>query len=257
MVRIRVTTGAAAVFFLCSLLHASAGSAFTAWITDYRNPGVRHTVPIVVEGARLRADTTQMTGGKSRTELIYAGDKGLIWHIDHSTKTYIQIDEAAASSLGENVTTARDFFEGQMVKVGLMDKPTREAELEIEKTPEQREVNGLQCVKFLGVRGKAIVQEIWVAPWSSVAGGKEFFTIPRRLLVTYDRIIPSLAGNPLFSNVDYIPMSVAAKVNGYPVLLVHYVNGRPAYKIQLGLPTARSVSVDSFKLPAGYERKMF
>jgi len=241
------------IVFLASSLSGYCGVSFVASVADH-GAGRRYRVPIAVEGARLKADTTMVSGGKGRTELLYASDRGLIWHLDHASRSYLEVNERAFTELGSGVAAAKDFLQDQMRRMGLDKSEPVDRTVTVEKTNQAGEFGGMRCTLYRVRQGGQHIQDLWCASWADAGIDRAAFTVPRRLLFSCQTVLPGLAGALPLGGLDQIPLGGILQVDAYPVRLIQYVNGSTRYDIQLGRPVTKDMNAAAFELPGGYTK---
>jgi hypothetical protein len=182
----------------------------------------------------------------------------LIWAVDDEKKEYTEITKEALAKMGGAINDAmqqmeaqlaqlpedqRAMFEGMMKQqMGAMMQDAKE-ETAFKNTGQKKKINGYPCTKYEVERSGEKVREMWVAQWGSFKNSKETAAAFTAMSEFFKSLMDSMKGNPFLSAIDN-PYSYSDKLNGFPVLVTEFDDGKPSRETAF-------LSSEKKKLPAG------
>jgi hypothetical protein len=216
----------------------------------------------VVETVRVAEHKIGMdTGGQN---MIFRGDKKVLWIIDSEKKTYSEMDEAAAKAIGEQMNSAM----AQMQEALKGMPPEQRAQVEkmmagklkgmtppkqtVKPMGQKKTINGFECAGYT-VSGGAAETEVWAADpkvlkldATAMTAFKEFAEFMKNSFPGMERIA-DLAQDFDHPREDQVP--------GFPVLSIHKdKSGKEDFRSELIKLTNGSVEASAFELPAGFKK---
>jgi len=210
-----------------------------------------YVADLTFDKGALHMETSRFSGGAADTDLIYNIRERKVWHIDHTDRSYVEVDEHTAVWLSDGFNSAVDvigaWWSGE-------EKPP--VPLTTLPTGAKREVQGVPCQGYEIRRGDTLIQTVWLTSWDNAGLTPEAFGAVRRLALSSDSMLKSMQANPLMGGLPYLPLSGVAGLDGYPVVIRHYQGDRVAYEIILPPPTETEDNPSGFKLAPGYTRKL-
>lgn len=244
-----------AAILIPSALPVLAGHYTTAIVKDFTGPRpVAYQARIVFDADRLHVDTTGFSGTEGQTELIYRTDLRKIWQVDHADKSYVEIDEKLMGSVGNGMSAAIGAVEELLRQQGV--PIARDAEVAIEATGRVKELWGLSCDGYVIRQGETKLQEVWLASWAASGITMEHFGAVRQLASSSDKILATFAGSALMQGVPYIPLAQVAGLDGYPVQIRQFGQGKVVYDIFLQPPSPTDGEDVRFDIVPGYRRRL-
>ena len=235
-----------------SSFDARAGMAIPVEIKDLRGKGsVRYSTTLYVEGQRIKLDTTRFKPGGEKTELIYRGDAKRAYYVDHSEKSYIELDEEMATGLASRIEVLLERLSGN---TGSVPEKKSAPRFEIRKTDAFETLLKTHCRRYDVFQGDHRIQEVWIAPWKEAGIRRDAFSGLRRLAVTFDKVMSVLGHTPFLKNVEYVPMGPVFGIDGYPVSLKHFKGKRLIFDIRLRFPRPSRFPPAFFSIPRDYTR---
>jgi hypothetical protein len=177
---------------------------------------------------------TRSSGGPERT--IYRGDKQLMWSVNDEDRTYAEIDKTAAERL-----------------VNTTPPPAPPPFEAVKRTSDLKTINGFACTRYDVLVGGVKQTEIYAAPWG--AGG--LMQSDLRVFAEAEGFVTDVLNTMLrVSSPDSEPLiSRLWKVNGVPVLIRDFVNGRPVQETQIESITRMDAAASTYLVPLGYTKQ--
>ena len=235
---------------LCFQAHA--GIVIDADIKDMRfDQALQYRTKLLIEGERLKIDTTPFRTGDGRTEALYDSSKRVFYVVSHTEQSYIELDEVVLFDTIDSLNAALRFLKRQM---GVADVPKSSAFFQVRETDETRIVANLRSRKHVILRDGGIRQEVWVATWEEAGIEKETLGSLKKLAKAYEKVMSNLGRVPLFREVQYVPIEGLFQIDGYPVAIKHFENGKLLYDVQLGISADVTLNPMTFLVPKIYER---
>ena len=199
------------------------------------------------------------TGGNN---VVFRGDKKVLWIMDTSKKTYMEMDEAACKAMGEQVSGAMAQMQEAMknmpaeqrakmekIMAGQMQamappKPT------VKPMGQTRTINGFECAGYT-VSSPTGVTEVWAAgpkalklSAADLNAFKEFAEFMKSSFPGMERMA-DLALDFEHPREDQVP--------GFPILSIHKDKaGKEDFRSELVRLTQGAVEASAFELPTGF-----
>lgn len=261
-------TSCLVVLFVAS--HVSAGVVFEIETKDHVSSD-SGTVQAFVEGKNLKMLISSGDNLDSN-EMIFRGESREMVVVDHDDRSYMVIDEAMISSIGEQLSGV----EAQMLEAlknvppeqrAMMEKmmkgrmppqaasPVR-ARVELQRTGESGDKNGYPCVKYEATLNGRTVREMWVTPWDNVEGGDEAAEAFEEMAEFFAEMrdsMPKFGGD---EDENDNPFESMKEMNGFPVLSYEIAaDGSISSESALNSSTRRTLDPDEFEPPSGYKRR--
>jgi hypothetical protein len=196
--------------------------------------------------------------------MVFRGDKKLLWIVDVEKKTYMEMDEAAARAMGEQVSGALAQMQeamknmpaeqrAQMEKMMAGKMPGMAAPKQTVKPMGQKKtIDGFECTGYT-VSSAAGETEVWAAdpkvlklPAGDMNAFKEFGEFMKSSFPGLERMA-DLAKDFEHPREDQVP--------GFPVLSIHKdKSGKEDFRSELVKLTKGAVDASAFELPAGLKK---
>jgi hypothetical protein len=215
------------------------------------------------------AETVRVTDHKMGVDaggqnMIFRGDKKVLWMIDAAKKTYMEMDQAAAKAMGEQLNGAMAQMQeamknmpaaqrAQMEKLmaGQMKGATSSKQT-VKAMGQKRTINGFDCAGYT-VTGEAGDTEVWAADpkalkldTADMTVFKDFAEFMTSSFPGMERIA-DLAKDFEHPRADQVP--------GVPVLTIHKdKSGKEDFRSELVKLTRGAVDGSAFELPAGFTK---
>lgn len=198
--------------------------------------------------------------GSQEQQMIYRGDKKLLWMIDPSSKSYLELTESGLAAIGEQVNSTMN---ERLAQLPADQRAQAEALLksrlgegavapliEAKNTGEKKTVEGHACTKWDLFRDGKKSGEAWVTPRSEFKVTPADFQVFGAMVQFFDGVRKAIPmAQALWRNGDTFAMF--QKIDGIPVLTRRMdgdkVLGETTMKSLERKPAAASL----FELPAG------
>ena len=209
----------------------------------------------------------QIFGGDYKAYSIFSGDKEVLWAVDEEKKEYTAITKETMKQMGGVMDAAMQQMQAQMAQMpaeqrammeemmkqqmGSMQSETKE-ETTYKNTGQKKKISGYPCVKYVGMRGKEKVQEMWVTQWGNFKNSKETLAAFQAMSDFFKSFLEAFKNSPFLSSLDN-PYSYNEKLNGFPVVVTQYSEGKPALEIVFKGSEKKALPASLFKPPKGYK----
>ena len=252
---------------------ASAGSVITMESRDLTvNPVEISTVTITADGTAMRMDTTGERPSDAST-MIFHGDVNEMTAIDHDSRQYYTIDEAAiegiAGQMNDVMQQMQDALKDlppeqramaeQMMKqrMGAMAAPVQSAPRpELVATGDSETVNGYDCELYNVLEAGRLSRDMCITDWSNVEGAEDFKDNVERMARFFEGMLDMYRENGMDVGPGNDAFAFLDDVNGFPVRLREYGNGSQVTdETTVKSSESRSVDAAFFRPPADYTRQ--
>jgi hypothetical protein len=241
-----------ACFIGLSCLHAHADVAIDVNIKDMRpERPLQYRTQLMIAGERLKIDTTQLRPGEGKTEVLYDSSQRVLYFINHTEQSYIELDEVMLFDTIDGLDTVLRFLRKKM---GVADEPKKSTFCQVRETDETRTIATLRSRKHLILCDGGVRQEVWVASWDEAGIEKETLQGVRKLSTAYEKVMANLGRVPLFREVEYVPTKGLFEIDGFAVAIQHFENGELLYEVQFSVPAEVNPNPLAFSVPESYER---
>ena len=221
-----------------------------------------HKEKDTVETVRVTEHKIGMDAGGQN--MVFRGDKKVLWIIDTEKKTYSEMDEAACKAMGEQMNGAmaqmQEALKGmpaeqrakmEKMMAGKM-KGMAPSKQTVKPMGQKKTINGFECAGYT-VSGGAGETEVWAADpkvlklgTADMTAFKEFAEFMKSSFPGMERIA-DLAKDFDHPREDQVP--------GFPVLRIHKdKSGKEDFRSELMKLTRGSVEASAFELPAGFTK---
>jgi hypothetical protein len=202
--------------------------------------------------------------GAGGQNMVFRGDKKVLWIIDTEKKTYTEMDEAACKAMGEQMngamTQMQEALKGmpaeqrakmEKMMAGKM-KGMAPSKQTVKPMGQKKTINGFACAGYT-VSGSTGETEVWAADpkvlkldAAAMAAFKEFAEFMKSSIPGMERVA-DLAQDFDHPREDQVP--------GFPVLSIHKdKSGKEDFRSELIKLTNGSVEASVFELPAGFTK---
>ncbi len=211
---------------------------------------------------RLKIVTAAQAGLPS-TEMIYRGDRELVWIVDHKQKSYIQMDRQTMNQMAERFSGVYKQLEAQLAQLPPEQREQAERMLhkqgpeapkpaptgELKKIGETREINGYVCVRYDFYLNGRRDTELWVTR-DSALNFSSMAQLLRSMGEFYSGLTRNLPGNSRARDFDFQALS---NLDGFPVLIRNFDGDVVTSETQIRNIRRERVARDFFEAPEGYQ----
>ncbi len=268
----RIRTACATALALALAAPLAAGVVFEVETTEHdASPPRVESSQMSVEGKNLAMDVPPSPGSRSGGKAIFRGDRREMVIVDHDTKSYVVVDEAAMQQLAgqlagvskqieealKNVPEEQRAMVEKMMKERMPQQAPAAPALDIRRTGERAEQAGYPCVKYEVLRDGAKVRELWVTDWGNVEGGSEAagaFVAMAEFMSDLLDSLPVGAGAP--GGLGDSVVAQMKEIDGFPVVTREFdAGGELESESTLRSSSRRTLDPAEFEPPAGYKRR--
>ena len=230
------------------------------------------TVVISVEGELLRMDNEGADEGDMGT-MVFNGTRNEMTAIDHASKQYFIIDEAALQGMASQMGDAMRQMQAalaelppeqramaeQMMKqrMGAMGASVEEApKPEVVRTGNDDTVNGYDCEVYEVREAGQVTNELCVSSWGDIEGGDEFAGGMKRMAGFFEKMQETFAeaGANVMGGSDNV-MAHLEEMDGFPVRARTYEDGTLVDETTIVSSDSRSLDDGIFSPPADYRQQ--
>jgi hypothetical protein len=229
----------------------------------------------LIQKFRIAGDRIAMQTGSGGTtgNVIFRGDKSLVWIVDNQNRQYIEMTRETMEKIGRTMSSVMDQVKARMASMppeqrAMMEKMMADQmgqasggsggaldavpPLSFKKTGIQKTINGYSCEKYDVFRGQEKLRELWITEWKNMKDFSEAMTAFNSMGKFFSTMMESLKDNPFVKTMD-TPYSHTAELNGFPVMSTEVKNGVPVMVTTLKKVTRMALPESDFVPPADYK----
>ena len=283
--------GLVALFVLLGLrpTPANPGVVFEVETTYHSGSSPRvETAEMSVEGEMLKMEIPPSadTGGNSKDQVIFRGDRREMIVVDHEEQSYMVFNEAMIEDMGRQLGEAQAALQGLQIPQAVLDQMPEAERKRIEamlnqqgaggvagvmpggagpsastteyrRTSERATREGYPCVKYETLRDGIVVQELWVTDWDNVDGGDEAERAFAALASFFEEMRDAMGdmmggAGAIFGGQD--PFSGFTEMGGIPVVSRRFQDGGLESEAVLRSAQRQQLDPAAFEPPSGYRR---
>ena len=215
------------------------------------------TQQMIIAGDKLSG---RIRSGGQEQQMIFRGDKQLLWMIDPVAKSYMELTAAGLSAMGDQVNAAMKERLAQlpadqraqaeaMLKARMGEGATASV-IDAKNTGEKKTVEGHVCTKWDLFRDGQKSGEAWVAPRSEFKVTPADFQVFASLVQFFDGIRKSMPmAQALWRNGETFAMF--QKIDGVPVVTRRLDGDKLLGETTLKSLEHKPAPATEFALPAG------
>jgi hypothetical protein len=203
--------------------------------------------------------------GSPEQDMIFRGDRELMWFIDHEDKTYRQVDRAAIDAFSKQMNQAMAQMKEQLAGLppeqramveqnmpGMMPAAAKAPpKVEYRKTSETKSISGFDCTKYERVIDGRVEAFLWVAPNAVLGLSADDQAVFSKMAEFTQRMLSSM-GPAVGASVDN-EFAAASKLGGWPILTQDLdEHGKVEDETLVESITHEKLADSIFEVPAGY-----
>ena len=238
-------------------------------------PPRSYTTDMVAEGQFLKT-TIPAVGDRDGGEMIFRGDRHELMIVDHRSKSYLLMDEAAIRRLTAQLNQTRSQVAEALSKVPESQRAGMEqllrqrvpsvqgqqlAPAQVRLLGDRARVFGYPAVRYEVVRDGRKVRELWATDWGNIEGGRDVAAVFTELGDFTHEMTAALTNSVGGQSQSFDDGVVAALkgVDGFPVGVREYgEDGTLERESALRSTSQRRLTAEEIEPPRGYqERTMF
>jgi hypothetical protein len=241
---------------------AAAAQADIIMVLETKNM-TSETPTTATQEMTLTADklSGHIRSGGQEQQMIYRGDKKLLWMIDPGTKAYMELTEAGLAAMGEQVNAemkqglaqlpADQRAQAEAMLKSRMGEGAKAPVIDAKNTGEKKTVEGHACTKWDLFRDGQKSGEAWVAPRSEFKVTPADFQVFASMVQFFDNVRKSMpVAQELWRNGDTFAMF--QKIDGVPVVTRRMDGDKVLGETTLKTLDRKTAPATEFALPAGY-----
>lgn len=261
-------------FVLASLFAGSngfAGFVYELSQTDYKGrKGSEETkISILVDGARMK-----MSGMGESGEMVFDGGSKSLMILDHSRKSYFQMDQESMAEMVGKLNAAMAEMEEQLASLPPAQRAMMEKMMKgkmpsvgqarpvstVVRTGEMDTVSGNKAEKVEVKSSDGTSQELWVAAWSDLKGSDEVMDAFTGMSSLINEMLGAFSQGPMagmFSQrMQSGWMSDLKELEGFPVVSKSFDDaGKLISETVLSNIEEQEIPASEFQAPKGYKKQ--
>lgn len=223
----------------------------------------RHT-KIYAQSNMIRMD--EIVSSKSKGSMIFLNQKFL--YLDHEQKQYMVIDKTMLDQVSAQISKAMAEMEKQLAGMppeqramveqmmkgqmqGMMGKSSSPQPAPRVESIGSGEWQSYDCEKFAVFEAGRKTQEVCAADLVEIDGIEDVMEGFRGMTAYIEKMAESM---PMMANDGFNPGEVLALVNGFPVHIIDFANGKIVAESSLESVTEKDLEPELFTAPVGYTR---
>ncbi len=239
---------------LALLLAGPAALAGTEIATATRDAGDDATPEkgrVLFDGRLLRVDAGP------RRSIVYRGDKGLVWIIDHKRKRYLELQQPSPELVAQQARARLEALDDdERAAARETAEAIAEGAFRVRDTGETERLLGIPCREISVDRNGERLADLCKAGFSEAGIPPENLQALRELQVLLDEsLAAALAQDPENAQLAAALASVI-ELDGLPLRVRAYKKGRLRSETLVTRVAERSLPDGEFGIPEGYRAKI-
>jgi hypothetical protein len=238
----------------CALLAARAALAGAVVATETRHMAGEDTGQVrkgtaLFDGSRMRVDTHD-----GRRAIVYRGDKGMIWIIDHRKKNFLAVERPTAEALQREAQsrlealTPEERAAGRAAASAIPDVEVKETEL-------RAEIQGIPCREVWVSRAGERIADVCRASYADAGVSADTFAAVREVQQLLQSALGGLVSDEVRSEgLDAIESF--GRIEGVPLRVRAYRKGEIQSETLVTSFSQRALGDGDFAVPEGYRPKV-
>ena len=229
------------------LLAAASASAGTEVLTRTTTPdGRTRDGKALFDGPRMRVQTD---GG--RREIVYRGDRGVVWVIDHKRKNFIEVERPSAEALAGQAQARLEALPPDQRALGEAAAAAAAGGVEIKDTGRRGNVGGVGCTELQVMMAGARIADVCRATYEEAKVRAESFAAVRELEKLLGSSLTALL--PAESREEGLAaLESFARLDGVPMRVRTYDEGQFQSETVVTSVGEKPLPKSAFELPGGY-----
>jgi hypothetical protein len=239
---------------LAALGVAEAASAGAVVQTETRhmvgeNAGQVRKGNALFDGTRMRVDTHD-----GRRAIVYRGDKGMIWIIDHKKKNYLAVEKPTPEALQREAKQRLEALTPEQQAAGRA-AAAAVPDIELKETDLRSTIQGIPCREVQVSRGGERVADVCRASYAEAGVTADTFAAVREVQELLRSTLGGLVSDEVRSEgLDAIESF--GRIEGIPLRVRAYRKGEIQSETLVTSFSQRSLAEGDFALPDGYTPKV-
>jgi hypothetical protein len=201
------------------------------------------------DGARLRVDTHD-----GRRAIVYRGDRGRIWIIDHRKKSYLEVERPTAEALAREAQKRLDSLTPEERAAGAAASASI-PDVELRETEIQARIQGIPCREVQISRAGERIADVCRASYADAGVSAETFGAVREVQELLSSALGGLVSDEVRSDgLDAIESF--GRIDGVPLRVRAYRKGEIQSETLVTSLAERPMTEDEFAVPGGYRPKV-
>lgn len=244
------------------------GIVYQLEVKDVGSSAEPTTMTTSIEGQNLSMEVPPQQGS-GRSTIIFRGDRREMIMVDHSSRSYVVMDEATVKQLTAQLGQAmsqmqemmknvppeqREMMEEMMRGRGMAMPNQTQAQSALRRTSETATHSGYSTTKYQIVREDKVLRDLWVTEWTNIDGASEARAAFEGMAAYMQEMMSGLT--QIIGDMGQDSFRHMQEMNGFPVLTVEYGdNGQPTTETRLLSATEQTIPASAFEPPSGYSRQ--
>jgi len=238
----------------CVLLSARAALAGAVVATETRHMSGEDTGQVrkgtaLFDGSRMRVDTHD-----GRRAIVYRGDKGMIWIIDHRKQNYLAVERPSAEDLQREAKARLEALTPEQRAAGAAASAAV-PDIELRETEIQTRIQGIPCREVQVSRSGERIADVCRASYADAGVSAETFAAVREV----QQLLQSALGGLVSDDVRSEGLGAIesfGRIEGIPLRVRAYRKGEIQSETLVTDFSQRALADGDFAVPEGYRPKL-
>jgi hypothetical protein len=201
------------------------------------------------DGSRMRIDTHD-----GRRAIVYRGDRGLIWIIDHKKKSYLAVEKPSPEALAREVQSRMESLSPEE-RAAAEAAPAVVPKVSLRETGATAEVQGIRCQEVEVLRGEERIADVCRASYDAAGVQAETFTAVREVQQLLQGALGGLVSDSVRSE-GLAAIESFSQIEGVPMRVRSYRGGQAQTETLVTGLEKKALPETDFAIPAGYQPKI-
>lgn len=256
------------IFLICSNTFAGVVIITERKNLDTPNPETEIN-SMYIKGNKVKVETKEIKGINSNI-MIYRGDLNLVWNIDKSQKSYVEINKKTLDAMAEQMQQAMKKMEQafakmppeqrkmmeQMMQGRTVHKQPKKIVTKVQNTGKKDKFKGYRCTWHNVLSAGQKTSEMCVSSFKDIGIKKETFNVFKDMANFFSGLTKTMQSSPLSKSKDN-PFANFEKLNGFPVVSKDYNGAVLTGETTLKFIEQKKLNISIFEVPPGYKKRSF
>lgn len=232
---------------LAACLAASAALAGTEIVTETQQAGKTdvRTSRALLNGKHLRIDDPA-----SKRSIVYRGDEGVVWVIDHGRSSYIEFQQPDPAAAARQAQQRLDGLTPE--KRAELERQTK-AGVKLEKTGVSTRLLGIPCTEYvISTEGRRLA-DVCEASFEDAGIAPESFQAVRDVRALLENTVAAMMAAPELQALGATALASVGELDGVPLRVRSYQDDRLDSTTLVKQIENRKFPAADFELPEGYK----
>jgi hypothetical protein len=201
------------------------------------------------DGSRMRIDTHD-----GKRAIVYRGDRGMIWIIDHKKKSYLAVEKPSPEALAREVQSRVDALSPEQ-RAAAEAAPAAVPKVALRETGATAQVQGIACQEIEILRGEERIADVCRASYEAAGVQAETFAAVREVQQLLQGALGGLVSDSVRSE-GLAAIESFGQIEGVPMRVRAYRGGQVQSETLVTSLQQKALPESDFAVPSGYQPKL-